>query len=50
MKNISIKQILLLILIFFFLFGDFLNLKKKIKTFFNYLNNVIVKINKKKGT
>lgn len=49
MKNISLKQLLLLVIIFFFLFGDFINLKKKIITFKSYLNNTIFKNSKKKG-
>lgn len=49
MKNISLKQLCLLVIIFFFLFGDFINLKKKITTFKNYLNNIIFKNSKKKG-
>jgi Sec-independent protein translocase protein TatA len=51
MRNISFKQLILIIIIFFFLFGDFLKLKKQILTFVKYLNNIIVSKsqNKKKG-
>jgi Sec-independent protein translocase protein TatA len=50
MKNISFKQILLLVLIFFFLFGDFFSLKKKIKNFMKYLNTFFTNKSRKKGT
>ena len=50
MRNISFKQILVLILIFFFLFGDFFSLKKKLKDLLRYLNNSIFKKHRKKGT
>jgi hypothetical protein len=50
MKNISLKQIILLIIIFFFLFGDFYNLKKKFENFIKSVNNFILKKIKKKGT
>lgn len=49
MRNISLKQLLILVLIFFFLFGDFLNLKKKLKNILEYLNNFMFKKNRKKG-
>lgn len=49
MRNISLKQILILMLIFFFLFGDFKNLKKKTINTFEYLNNFMFKNNRKKG-
>lgn len=48
MRSIRFKQIIVLILFFFFLFGDFFNLKKKLKDFFNYLNNSIFKKYRKK--
>lgn len=50
MKNISFKQIILLVIIFFFLFGDFYNLKKKLEIFIKSVNNFIFKKIKKKGT
>lgn len=50
MRSIRFKQIIVLILIFFFLFGDFFNLKKKLKDLFKYLNNSIFKNYKKKET
>jgi Sec-independent protein translocase protein TatA len=50
MKNISFKQILLLVLIFFFLFGDFFSLKKKLKNFMKYLNTFFTNKSRKKGT
>ena len=48
MRNISFKQIVILILIFFLLFGDFSNLKKKITYYFKQLNNFINNKNRKK--
>jgi hypothetical protein len=50
MRNINFKQILVLVLIFFFLFGDFFKVKKKIKQFLKYLSNVIFGDNRKKRT
>lgn len=41
--NINFKQIILLILIFFFLFGDFFHLKQKIQKLYNYLVNFVKK-------
>lgn len=48
MRSIRFKQIIVLIFFFLFLFGDFFNLKKKLKDFFKYLNNSIFKNYKKK--
>jgi hypothetical protein len=50
MRNISFKQIILLVLIFFFLFGDFHNLKKKFTSYFKQLDTFIFKKNRKKRT
>ena len=50
MRNISIKQILVLLIISFFLFGDFLNVKKKLHETFKKANNFFFKNNRKKGT
>lgn len=50
MKNINFKQFVVLIFIFFFLFGDFNSLKKKLKVFSKYVNNFVLKKNRKKGT
>lgn len=50
MRNISFKQILVLLLIFFFLFGDFFNLKKKLTNLITHFNDFVLKKNKKKGT
>lgn len=49
-KNINFKQIIVLILLFLFFFGDFLNLKKKIKDVAIYFNNNVFKKDKKKGS
>lgn len=43
MRNINFKQILVLILIIFFLFGDFFNLKKKLNNLINYIYNFFKK-------
>lgn len=50
MRNINFKQILILIVIFFLLFGDFLNIKKKLTSFAKHFNNVVFNKNRKKGT
>jgi hypothetical protein len=50
MRNISFKQIIILILIFFLLFGDFSNLKKKLTSSFKKINDFISKKNRKKRT
>lgn len=50
MGNISFKQIVILIFIFFFLFGDFYRLKKKLDVFVKSINNLIFKKTRKKGT
>ena len=39
MRNISIGQIVILLLIFFLLFGDFNNLKKKVKKLIKNVND-----------
>ena len=49
MRFVSFKQFLLLIIVFFFLFGDFFSLKKKLNRLFIYLNNFIDKNDRKKG-
>lgn len=50
MRNVSIGQILVLILICFLLFGDFHSIKKKGKTIIKQINNYLNKKNRKKGT
>nr|YP_009329929.1 Sec-independent protein translocase component tatA [Didymosphenia geminata]API83120.1 Sec-independent protein translocase component tatA [Didymosphenia geminata] len=37
MKNLNFKQILLIIIIFFFLFGDFIKIKKKFNELYVYI-------------
>ena len=49
MRNISIGQILVLIIICFLLFGDFKKLKKKGKNLISEFTEIFYK-NKKKGT
>lgn len=48
--RISIGQILVLIVIFFLLFGDFQQAKKKITTLLKQINNIFTEKNRKKGT
>lgn len=50
MRSINFKQILILIIIFFFLFGDLLNVKKKLNNILKHINNFALKKNRKKGT
>lgn len=50
MRNISIGQILVLILICFLLFGDFHTIKQKGKTTIKQINTYLTTKNKKKGT
>jgi hypothetical protein len=49
MRPVSIKQIILIILIFFILFGDFFNFKKKIKNLASYFTENIFSKPRKKG-
>ena len=48
MRNISLKQIIIVILVFFLLFGDFFNLKKKVTVYLNDFKNYVNKKNRKK--
>lgn len=50
MKNISIKQIIIVVLIFFFLFGDFFRVKKKLQHLLKQILTFIFKNDRKKGT
>lgn len=50
MRNISFKQIIILIIIFFLLFGDFPNLKKKLVAVFKQVKEFTLKKNRKKRT
>ena len=47
--RISIGQIIILILIAFFLFGDFQNFKKKLNSSFKQLKKLMKKEDRKKG-
>jgi hypothetical protein len=49
MRNLNFKQILLLILIFFFLFGDLVGLKKKIKNCYCSIISYFDNADKKNG-
>jgi Sec-independent protein translocase protein TatA len=50
MRTISIGQILVLTFICFLLFGDFNNLKKKVKTILKQIKAYFETSNRKKGT
>lgn len=49
MRNISFGQILVLVLVCFLLFGDFMVVKKKIKSFIKNSLNFFFEKDKKKG-
>ena len=49
MRNISIKQILILLLISFFFFGDFFSIKKKLQKLVKRTTHFLFKYNRKKG-
>lgn len=50
MRNISFGQILVLLLICFLLFGDFVSVKKKFISFVKKSLNFFLKKNRKKGS
>lgn len=50
MRNISFKQILILVLIFFFLFGDFFSVKKKINQLVKRFKETFMDSHRKKRT
>lgn len=51
MRNIiSLKQLIILVFIFFFLFGDFYSLKKKLESVVKHITTTVFKKVKKKGT
>ena len=50
MRNISFGQILVLLLICFLLFGDFVSVKKKFIGFVKKSLNIFLKKNRKKGS
>ena len=50
MRNISFGQILVLLLICFLLFGDYVNVKKKLTGFVKKSLNFFFKKNRKKGS
>lgn len=50
MRNIGFGQILVLLLLCFFLFGDFISLKKKLIDLSKNVNSYISKKNRKKGS
>ena len=49
MRNISIKQILIILIISLFLFGDFFNIKKKLQKLIKGVNHFLFTRNKKDG-
>lgn len=50
MRNISIKQIIIVLIISFFLFGDFFSVKKKLQKISKNITDFFFKNNRKKGT
>jgi Flp pilus assembly pilin Flp len=51
MRNTSVGQVLILVVICFLLFGDLNNVKKKVKAIFKNVNHYFdEKKNRKKGT
>ena len=50
MRNISFGQILILLILCFLLFGDFVNLKKKLVVIVKKCISFIEKKNRKKGS
>lgn len=50
MRNISFGQILILLFLCFLLFGDFVNIKKKLLVFIKKLVKLFSKENRKKGS